>query len=159
MIGTQAVESPTSFPPSSHICWFYETEEEHRALVTSFLLQSLERGERVVYVTDARSAGTILGYLQDAGVDVGTVTERGQLVFRTAQETYLQDDRFNPDWMLALLRAETEGALTDGFTGLYITPARCRGLCAECPAPNKSCSTKRRSTPFSPTSPLPASAV
>ncbi len=121
MIGTLAVESTTSFPPSSHICGFYETEEEHRALVTPFLLQGLERGERVVYVTDAHSAGTILGYLQDAGVDVGTVTARGQLVFRTAQETYLQGGRFDPDRMLALLRAETEGALTDGFTGLRIT--------------------------------------
>ena len=107
--------------PRSHICGFYESEEEHKALLTSFLLQGLERGERVVYVTDVHPAETILGYLQDAGVDGDAAIARGQLVFQTAQETYLQGDRFDPDRMLALLRAETERALADGFTGLCIT--------------------------------------
>jgi len=122
MTETQAVEPTTPcFPPSSHTCGFYESEEEHRALITPFLLQGLERGERVVYVTDAHSAETIRGYLQDAGVDGDAAVARGQLVFRTAQETYLQGDRFDPDRMLALLQAETERALADGFTGLRIT--------------------------------------
>ncbi|MBC7226919.1 MAG: GAF domain-containing protein [Thermoflexales bacterium] len=122
MIGTPIPESSAlRFPPTSHICGFYETEEEHRALVTPFLLQGLERGERVVYITDAHSPGTILEYLRDGGVDTGAALECGQLVFRTAQETYLPDGRFDPDRMLALLRAETERALADGFTGLRMT--------------------------------------
>jgi hypothetical protein len=101
MTETQAVEPTTPcFPPSSHTCGFYESEEEHRALITPFLLQGLERGERVVYITDAHSAETIRGYLQDAGVDGDAAVARGQLVFRTAQETYLQGDRFDPDRML-----------------------------------------------------------
>jgi len=122
MMRTQVVESTTSrFLPGSHICGFYETEEEHCALMTPFLLQGLERGERVVYITDAHSAGTILEYLRDGGVDGEAAIARGQLIFRTAQETYLPDGRFDPDRMLALLQAETEGALADGFTGLRIT--------------------------------------
>ncbi|MGB9775377.1 MAG: GAF domain-containing protein [Anaerolineae bacterium] len=122
MTGTRPVESPTThFPPRSHICWFYETEEEHRALITPFLLQGLEQGERVVYITDAHSAETILEYLRDGGVDGEAAIARGQLLFRTAQETYLQNGRFDPDRMLALLQAETEQALAEGYTGLRIT--------------------------------------
>ncbi|MCX7854802.1 MAG: MEDS domain-containing protein, partial [Anaerolineae bacterium] len=89
MIGTQITESSAlRFPPTSHICGFYETEEEHRALVTPFLLQGLERGERVVYITDTYSARTILEYLQDGGVDTESALARGQLLLRTAQDTY-----------------------------------------------------------------------
>ncbi len=122
MTGNQITESFTyRFPPTSHICGFYETEEEHRALVTPFLIQGLERGERVVYIIDAHSAETILEYLQDGGVNGEAAIARGQLVFRIAQETYLPDSRFDPDHMLALLRAETEQALADGYTGLRIT--------------------------------------
>lgn len=122
MIGAQETEfSAPRFPPISHICGFYETEEEHRALVTSFLIQGLERGERVIYITDTHPIGLILDYLQDSGVDGGAALARGQLAFRTAQEAYLPDGRFDPDRMLALLRTETEQALADGFTGLRIT--------------------------------------
>ena len=46
----------TDLRPGDHLCCLYETEEQHRAVVTPFLRQGLERGEKVLYIVDARAA-------------------------------------------------------------------------------------------------------
>ena len=51
--------------PGNHIGWLYETEEDHRAVLTPFLREGLERGEKVSYIMDAHTAETIVGYLWD----------------------------------------------------------------------------------------------
>jgi hypothetical protein len=107
--------------PGSHLCWLYETEEEHRALVGPYMRQGLERGEKVLYVVDAHDADTILDYLNSDGVNVSTYLDRGQLSIRTPQQTYLRGGSFDPMKMIALLQASTEEALKEGFTALRVT--------------------------------------
>jgi hypothetical protein len=63
--------------PGNHLCCLYETEEEHRALVTAFLRQGLQRREKVLYVADARAAVTILDYLRKDGVEPEPYLENG----------------------------------------------------------------------------------
>ncbi|MHC4861543.1 MAG: MEDS domain-containing protein, partial [Planctomycetota bacterium] len=55
--------------PGDHLCCLYGTDEEHRAVLTPFLRQGLERGEKVVYIVDERAAEKILGYLRADGLD------------------------------------------------------------------------------------------
>ena len=104
-----------------HLCCIYETEEEHQAVLTPFLRQGLERGEKVVYIVDARTAETILGYLQDTGLDVEPYLVRGQLAILTRDDTHVREGVFDPDEMIALLRAEMEGALAEGYPALRVT--------------------------------------
>lgn len=63
--------------PGDHLCCIYETEEEHRALLTPYLRQGLERNEKVVYIVDARTAETVLGYLREDGLDPQPYLEGG----------------------------------------------------------------------------------
>lgn len=49
--------------PGEHLCLLHETEEEHRAVLTLFLRQGLERGEKVLYVADTRPDDSILRVL------------------------------------------------------------------------------------------------
>ncbi|MBU0702384.1 MAG: MEDS domain-containing protein, partial [Chloroflexi bacterium] len=107
--------------PGDHLCCIYETEEEHRAVLTPFLREGLERGEKVVYIVDACTAETILGYLQDSGLDVKPYLVRGQLAILTRDDTYVREGVFDPDGMIALLRAEMERALAEGYPALRIT--------------------------------------
>ena len=51
--------------PGDHLCCIYETDEDHRDLLTPYLRQGLERNEKVVYIVDARTAETVLGYLRE----------------------------------------------------------------------------------------------
>ncbi len=104
-----------------HLCIIYETDDEHRAVLTPYIRTGLERGERVLYVTDQRTAEAILEYLRSDGLDPAPFLENGRLVLLTADEAYLREGDFDPDRMIALLRSEEKRALEDGCTALRIT--------------------------------------
>ncbi|MGD8626565.1 MAG: MEDS domain-containing protein [Anaerolineae bacterium] len=107
--------------PGQHLCCLYQTEDEHRAVVTAFVRQGLEHGHKVLYLVDARTAQGILDYLRDDGLAVQSCVDSGQLAISAAADTYLQDGRFDPRGMIALLRAEVEAALSEGYTALRVT--------------------------------------
>ena len=107
--------------PGDHLCCIYETEEEHRVVLTSFLRQGLERGEKVLYIVDAHTTEAILGYLQDGGLDVEPYLASGQLAIFTRDDTCMREGIFDPERMVALLRAETERTLDEGYPALRVT--------------------------------------
>lgn len=107
--------------PGDHLCSIYETEEEHRAVLTPFLRQGLERREKVLYITDAPTAESILDYLRDNGIDVEPYLASGQLAILTSDHAYTRGGVFDPDAMIALLGAETERALAEGYAALRVT--------------------------------------
>jgi len=107
--------------PGDHLCCIYETEEEHRAVLTPFLRQGLERGEKVLYIVDDRTAEVILDYLRKDGLDVEPYLDRGQLSILTRDEAYVRGGTFDPDAMIALLERETKQALAEGCAALRVT--------------------------------------
>jgi PAS domain S-box-containing protein len=90
-------------------------------VLTPFLRQGLERGEKVLYIVDARTAEAVIGYLQDEGLDAESYLAGGQLTILTADDAYLKQGAFDPDGMIALLRTETEQALAEGYAALRVT--------------------------------------
>lgn len=121
MTSSYALRAVSDLQPGDHLCCLYETEEEHRALLTPYLRQGIERGEKVVYIVDARTAETVLGYLRDDGMEVENYLASGQLLILTANDAYLREGVFSPEGMISLLRAETERALEDGYTAFRAT--------------------------------------
>lgn len=121
MITTRPLRTLTDLTPGDHLCCLYETEEQHRAVLTPFMRQGLERHEKMFYIVDARTAKTILGYLQDDGLDPQPYLASGQLAILTRHDAYMREGVFDPDRMIALLRAETEQALAKGYAALRVT--------------------------------------
>jgi len=107
--------------PGDHLCWIYKTEEDHRALLTSFIREGLERDEKVLYIVDVSTVDQILKYLRNHGVEVGPYLERGQLEIFTADETYMGAGAFRPDGMIALLKHEMDRALGKGYPALRVS--------------------------------------
>lgn len=107
--------------PGDHYCGVYRTDEDHRALVTHFVRQGVERNEKMFYIVNAQSAAQLKAMLAAADVDAEALTGRGQLVILTAKEAYLKDGQFNPDKMITLLQGETDKALDEGYTALRVT--------------------------------------
>mgnify|MGYP006291277229 CR=1 FL=1 len=107
--------------PGDHLCCLYSSEEEHRAVLAPYLLEGLKRGEKVLYIVDAHTAETILGYLRNNGLDLGHYLQQGQLTILTQDESYVRDGVFDPDAMLALVEKETEQAAEEGYTALRVT--------------------------------------
>ncbi|MCL5958115.1 MAG: MEDS domain-containing protein [Chloroflexi bacterium] len=107
--------------PGDHVCCLYETEEEHRAVLTPFLREGLEQGQKVLYVVDAYTAVAILGYLRKDGVDVEPYLASGQLVVITSDDAYLRGGTFDLYRMIGLLRTETERAVAEGYPALRVS--------------------------------------
>ncbi len=116
-----ALRSITDLKPDDHICGLYETEEEHKAVLTPFLRQGLEQAEKLLYILDAHTPETILQYLRDDGVDVEPYLASGQLSIVTGNDTFGQDGTSNPGEMIAKLWNETERALAEGYQALRVT--------------------------------------
>ena len=107
--------------PGDHLCCLYDTEKEHRELMTPYLKTGLEKGEKVIYIVDARTAETVLGYLRDAGVEVEPYLSSGQLAILSVDEAYMASGEFDPDGMIGMLTDETEKALAEGYGALRVT--------------------------------------
>lgn len=103
----------------NHQCLFYRTEEEHRESVIFSLIQGFEQKKKIIYICDAHTSDTILGYLEpykDTGIK--SAIEHRQLRFYFSEETYLKNSIFNPDIMFELIETETERACSEGYAGL-----------------------------------------
>jgi len=104
-----------------HLCCLYASEDEHRALLSPFMRQGLERHEKVLYIVDDHTAGQILAYLDADGVEVAPYLQRGQLTILSSDKAYMSAGRFEPERMIALLRSETERALAERYKALRVT--------------------------------------
>lgn len=111
----------TDLQPGEHICCIYETEMEHKALITSFLRRGLEQGQKVLYIADTHTAQDIQNYLREDELEVEPYLATGQLSIRSAIDVYTPDGVFEPDTMMTRLKAETERALSEGYSALRVT--------------------------------------
>ncbi|MDP2796730.1 MAG: PAS domain S-box protein [Methanoregula sp.] len=115
------IHSITDLKPGDHACCIYDTDEEHRNIITSFLRRGLEQNEKVVYIADARDPRPIINYLKSDGVDVEHYQKKGQFTILTSSDTYLKRGVFDPDGMISIISYETQKALDEGYTALRAT--------------------------------------
>ncbi|MBI5905221.1 MAG: MEDS domain-containing protein, partial [Deltaproteobacteria bacterium] len=104
-----------------HLCCIFETDEQHRALLTSFLRQGLERNGKVVYIADTRTAEAVLGYVKQEGLDPHPLVEIGRLTVLSAEDVYMREGVFVPDRMISFLRTLADQAVAEGYDALHVT--------------------------------------
>jgi PAS domain S-box-containing protein len=114
------VRSISDLAPGDHLCCLYGTDEEHRAVLSAFLRAGLDRGEKVVYVADARLAEAVAGYLRDERVEVQRLLRSGQLAIVPHGDPGPGGGDVDPARRIALLRAETERAVAEGYPALRV---------------------------------------
>ena len=107
--------------PGDHLCCIYETEKEHRNVLTSYIRRGLEKDQKVIYIVDANTAEEILSYLRQIDYPPEPYLESGQLVLLTQDQSYVRGGTFDPDAMIDLLEEETEKALAKGYSALRVT--------------------------------------
>lgn len=76
--------------PGSHLCRFYDDEQDLARGAASFVECALASGHRVLYVTNDRQAEKVEASLQVHGVQVEQALEGGQLQVRSFDEVYGQ---------------------------------------------------------------------
>lgn len=93
-----------------HLCVIYDTQEEQFAAALPYLRTSLERGEKCLYIVDENTAAAVLDALGKGGTDVDRYLRSDALTIANKEETYLEQGRFEPDWMISFLTEATAEA-------------------------------------------------
>ncbi len=112
--------APTGRELGDHVCWTYASDDAHRRVLTTYLAEGLDAGQRVAYFAPRRQADRIITYLEEAGRDVGELLVERRLVIGSAEEAYTPDGEFDADSRLAAYRATVHEAIADGYNGFRV---------------------------------------
>jgi anti-anti-sigma factor len=105
---------------SSHVCWSYASDAEHRGFLVRFFEAGLAAEERLMYVAPPEQLETTLSELAAGGLDTDSLLDRGALRIADLDEAYLIDGALRPDVHLAGHALLVGQALRDGYTGLRV---------------------------------------
>lgn len=98
-----------------HICAFFNDFDEQHRVLRSFIKEGFERGDKAFHIVNSGLWEDHLKRLAEAGIDVEQAMGSGQLELRRWQDTYLRDDRFDQDAMLALLEEVLQSGTAAGY--------------------------------------------
>jgi MEDS: MEthanogen/methylotroph, DcmR Sensory domain len=98
-----------------HICAFFNSPEEEYRVLLPFVLEGLERGEKLVYTIDPERRIEHLERLRAGGIDVATLLRTGQFEVRTWSDTHLLDGHFDQHRTLELFGRVIKNAKEQGF--------------------------------------------
>ncbi|MBD3229137.1 MAG: hypothetical protein GF329_13195 [Candidatus Lokiarchaeota archaeon] len=109
------------FKPGAHICCLYKNKNEHKEILTRYIVNGIKRNHKILYIVDNHTAADIRKYLEEVDLDPDEYISGGQLEFLSSRDAYLKNGIFDPDKMIDLLEKETNKALDNGFIALRLT--------------------------------------
>src|SRR6266446_4408007 len=99
----------------NHVCAFFNTiDEEHRVL-GSFYKDGIDRGEKAAHIVDPENREEHLKRLAEAGIDVHTMMDTGQLEVVPWTDVYVRDHRFDQDAMLTAVEKLIQSGTAAGY--------------------------------------------
>lgn len=102
--------SSAPFERARHVCAFFSSPKEQYEVLTPFMREGLDAGDKAFYIIDPTLHIDHRAQLSASGIGVDTAEERGQLEIRGWSDAYLRGERFDQNAMLALI----EEVLTQG---------------------------------------------
>ncbi|MEU8802798.1 MEDS domain-containing protein [Spirillospora sp. NPDC048819] len=114
-----------------HLALLYDNDEERRSIMAAYARDGVRDAHKVVYISDGVPAPDVLDWLLsgddvtapdpgDRHADLAAAMEAGQLVVRTAEETFLASGRFDPAESIELIATEIDLAHVQGYAGVRI---------------------------------------
>jgi hypothetical protein len=103
-----------------HLCLPFSSDDERREVLTTYIVDGLTRGERVIYYADQTAPAVIGSWLAGSGVETSRMIDEGRLVIRPMGNN-LFDGRFEPDVVITTLSVEMRRARDAGYPGLRVS--------------------------------------
>jgi MEDS: MEthanogen/methylotroph, DcmR Sensory domain len=98
-----------------HVCAFFNSEDEEYRVLLPFIKDGFECGDRAIHVVNPGQRRDHLQRLAAVGIDTAAAEASGQFELRTNTETYLRDNLFDQDRMLAVFEQLASGNTKGGF--------------------------------------------
>jgi len=108
------------FPPGVHICQIFSDDDERQAALLQFILSGLRAGESSRCFSDHLTDEAVEEYLFRFGISFQQATQTGALGLAGTDDVYFQDDTFDPDRMLELLRTFHTHSMAQGYSAARV---------------------------------------
>jgi hypothetical protein len=86
-----------------HACAFFTTKEEEYGVMLPFMAEGFEAGDKLVHIIDKNHRDERVERLTEAGIDVATAEQSGQLEVLPWEQAHVVDGSFDQHRMLANL--------------------------------------------------------
>ena len=108
------------FPHGTHMCYFYNDEEERREIISKYLASGLAAGEKTLYFAKDIPITALLDNLDNLGVDIESEQNKGNFEVQATKDVYHSDGIFDPDRQLAKLHQYYANTLEQGYPGARV---------------------------------------
>jgi len=108
------------FPSGVHICQIFSEDDEREEALLKFLLSGLQSGERAGCFSERIDEKNLTEFLGTHGISYNNVRNTGALTLAGTLEIYFQNNRFDPERMLAFLRKFHKDSVTQGYPAARI---------------------------------------
>lgn len=105
------------YPEGTHICYLYNDDEERRRILPLFARHALLEHECCNYVADVADDAGLARVMDELDLRSAELGLSGRIEIATTSEGYFPDGHFDPDAMLARLRASYQRCIAAGHAG------------------------------------------
>jgi hypothetical protein len=114
--------SMTALQPGDHACFLYSSQAEYQVLLTQFILDGLERNQKVVLVRPRASGPIVSNDLLETILVFKSQVRRGQL--QLFEDKHPKEfEPLSSGWLSEVIQQQTENALAEGWSALRLTVA------------------------------------
>ncbi|MFZ6031027.1 MAG: MEDS domain-containing protein [Chloroflexota bacterium] len=103
------------FPAGVHVCQIFESDRERDESLKRFLLSGLQAGECTSCYAENVDQAALGAFFGRYGVSIDEARESGALTLAGTRGVYFQDNRFEPERMLTMLRQYYLDAVQQGY--------------------------------------------
>lgn len=108
------------FPAGVHICQIITDDNERMESLLKFLLAGLQTGERASCFSENVSETILKEFLGKNDISYNDVVNSGAFMHSGTRDIYFQDNRFDPDRMLSILKNYHLESKAQGYPGTRV---------------------------------------
>lgn len=96
--------SNQEFDRGAHICHIFNEDDERQDILIHYIISGLNSGEKTACFSDNETDLSLSEFLSEKGLSYKEFTEEGNLSLSKTGEVYFENDEFEPNKMLSLLK-------------------------------------------------------
>ena len=108
------------FENGVHICQIFNEDDERHGAIIDFVISGLHSGEKIACFSEKEDEQTLAQFLTDKGFTYSELAGNGDLAISKTAEVYFNNDTFDPERMLSLLKEFYEKSKTENKNGARV---------------------------------------
>lgn len=105
------------FEPGVHICQIYTDEDERHNALVDYVISGLKEGENVACFTEKETNESLTKGFKENRVSYDEITNADLFSLSDIHNTYFEDNKFDPDKMLDVLKGFYEVSMNKNCNG------------------------------------------